>query len=144
MKLKQTDQNNEELKSLAKRIFFIDKFTGQEVELPYTYNAESNAINIYVETKKRSPNMIEAGTVKDGKPYIGKHAIQFFVDSIPLPSDDPELIKLREQYFAELKALHARPQGCKSCEQGALMRKFIPLISKYYLSDEEYENPNRR
>ena len=140
MILKSTEQINDNLKFLAEHVKFIDKFTGQEVELPYTYNAENNVINIYVETKKRSPNMIEAGTVKDGKPYIGKHAIQFFVDSIPLPSDDPELIKLREQYFAELKALHARPQGCKSCEQGALMRKFIPLISKYYLTDDEYEN----
>jgi hypothetical protein len=69
--------------------------------------------------------------------------LQFFVKSIALPSNDPKLKKLQDNYFSELDKL-TKSGGCSNCKRGALMRKYIPLIQEFYLSDEDYLDPKKR
>ena len=114
MKLRQTDQNNEELKSLAERIFFIDGATGNEINIPYVYDEDKKTITIYFNNNARK--------------YMS-----FFDEKVELPKDaSEELINLRTQYFKELEDLKSRPQGCSTCAQNSLKRKYTSLIQKFY------------
>ena len=68
---------------------------------------------------------------------IPQEQLEFFIDTIPLKYKDEELSKLRTKYFVEKKEMFDKPGGCTSCQQGALMRKYLALIKPIY---QKYSN----
>jgi hypothetical protein len=102
---------------------FQDKLLIKLVDLPaldLNFSLENDKIALTIKRKVLTPDQVSINTSK------------FFVKSFELPSQDPKLVKLREDYFRELEALENRKGGCKPCDKGKLMRKYIPLVSPYY------------
>lgn len=101
-----------------------DKLIIKPIDLP------ALDINFAIENDKIA--MIIKRKLLDPKKEISINATKFFSKTFDLPSNDPELVKLRDEYFRELKILEEKKGGCKPCDKGALMRKYLPRISKYY------------
>lgn len=102
---------------------FQDKLLIKLVDLPaldLNFSLENDKIALTIKRKVLSSDQVSINTSK------------FFVKSFELPSQDPKLVKLREEYFKELNELENRQGGCKPCDKGKLMRKYIPLVSPYY------------
>lgn len=80
---------------------------------------------------------VQLNTVKPMEPKdiknMSKQVMQFFQKDDKCPNDECKALK--KKYLQELAALNAHYQqfgGCPSCKKGALMRKYIPLATKFY------------
>ena len=131
-------------------IKIIDSIT--KTEIPFSIRAEDQTIKLMINsnnlisrfTNNQSTQALKSSatsttnTSRDVNSPIKREApipqeqLEFFIDTLPLKYKDEELIKLRAKYFVEKKEMFNKPGGCTSCQQGALMRKYLALIAPIY------------
>lgn len=131
-------------------IKIIDSIT--KTEIPFSIRAEDQTIKLMINSNNlisRFTNNQSAQALKASDPSttntsrnanspikrevpIPQEQLEFFIDTLPLKYKDEELIKLRAKYFIEKKEMFNKPGGCTSCQQGALMRKYLALIAPIY------------
>lgn len=112
----------------------IKVISANNKELKFSISIKDNTLNIVLDDviikedqKSVDNNMpIKPEDVKN----VNKAVFQFFTPNDNCPDDACK--KLKAAYLKELEILTQNPATCTSCAKGALNRKYIPLVKRFY------------
>lgn len=132
------------LRTIYQKYFiFMDPATGKLFNLPFHLDDDMKKIVIYSkDVTKRYTKQEKIAMQQPKGNEVNKQMATFFVKSIKLNNAHKELLELREKYFKELSELENKQGGCSQCQKGALMRKYIPLIEKYFKEVRDANSSN--